>query len=76
VAAKLSLVDDAGQRLEVPSGRLLEHDFEVYSGHASVRNLHPGRWQLAARAADGRTWTGTAVIPPGGGEVEVELQKP
>jgi carboxypeptidase family protein len=73
--AKLVLVDGDGQRLVVPGGRVLTQEFDVYAGRTSVRHLHAGPWTLTARAADGRVWTGTTIIPPTGGETEVELRR-
>jgi hypothetical protein len=35
--------------------------------------LSPGVWQVTARAADGRSWSGTATVTPGGAAV-VELR--
>ena len=74
-AVKMELVDGGGQVLEVPSGRLLQREFELVEGRGTVRHIGPGSWSVIARAPDGRAWHGTVVIPPGGGESEIELQR-
>ncbi len=74
--AKVTLIDGAGQLLRVPSWQTLRSEFDLRYGRAQIRGVHAGPWTVTARAADGRVWQATVVISPGGGESEVELQKP
>ena len=46
--------------------------WDLYSGQANFGRVPPGSWQVTAKAADGRTWTGSAVVTAGA-EVEVTL---
>jgi uncharacterized GH25 family protein len=40
--------------------------FDLYRGTQSFSRIPAGTWQVTAKAADGRTFTGTATVTPGG----------
>lgn len=47
--------------------------WDLFQGHRSFPRIPVGTWQVTAKAADGRTFTGTAAVVPGG-SVEVVLK--
>jgi len=67
--------------LNGPGGAYRTFDFngqvvsqlELYRGVQRISRVPAGIWQLTAKAADGRTFTGTATVTPGG-VVEVVLK--
>ena len=48
-------------------------EWDLAGGSRSFDRLPAGVWQVTARAADGRSWSGTATVTPGGSAV-VELR--
>ncbi|HEY4592875.1 MAG TPA: carboxypeptidase regulatory-like domain-containing protein, partial [Thermoanaerobaculia bacterium] len=48
-------------------------EWDLAGGSRSFDRLPAGVWQVTARAADGRSWSGTATVTPGGA-AEVELR--
>jgi hypothetical protein len=48
-------------------------EWDLYRGEASFPRVPTGSWQVTALAPDGRTWTGTATVTPGG-SAEVTLE--
>jgi hypothetical protein len=50
----------------------VDSEFDVYGGFTRLR-VPAGVWQVVAKAADGRSWSGTATVTPGG-EAEVALK--
>ncbi|HEY4590704.1 MAG TPA: carboxypeptidase regulatory-like domain-containing protein, partial [Thermoanaerobaculia bacterium] len=48
-------------------------EWDLAGGSRSFDRLPAGLWQVTARAADGRSWSGTATVTPGGA-AEVELR--
>jgi protocatechuate 3,4-dioxygenase beta subunit/uncharacterized GH25 family protein len=48
-------------------------EWDLEGGARSFDRLPAGVWQVTARAADGRSWSGTATVTPGGSAV-VELR--
>ncbi len=48
-------------------------EWDLDGGARSFDHLPAGVWQVTARAADGRSWSGTATVTPGGSAV-VELR--
>jgi hypothetical protein len=48
-------------------------EWDLYRGEADFSRVPAGSWQVTARAPDGRTWTGTATVTPGG-SAEVTLE--
>jgi hypothetical protein len=47
--------------------------WDLFQGSRNFPRLPAGTWQVTAKAADGRTFTGTAAVVPGG-SVEVVLK--
>src|SRR5262249_19044930 len=45
-------------------------EWPCYGGRMNLFHVPAGTWQATVRAADGRTWSGTVTVVPGG-EVEV-----
>jgi hypothetical protein len=65
VTAKARLTDSRGMLYRsVFRGGISE--FDVNDGAASFERLAPGVWRVDVTAADGRTWSGSATVVPGG----------
>ena len=56
---------------DLASGKRLAA-FALEAGALKLQRLTPGTWRLDVKADDGRTWSGTATIVPGG-TVQVTL---
>jgi hypothetical protein len=73
VGAKVKLTDASGKPYRVPWGGQVMKDFDLHGGSRRFDKLPPGQWTLDVSATDGRTWTGTATVLPGGiAEVTLE----
>ncbi len=48
-------------------------EWDLFQGNRNFTRIPVGTWQVTAKAADGRTFTGTAAVVPGG-MVEVSLK--
>ncbi|MFL6293896.1 MAG: carboxypeptidase regulatory-like domain-containing protein [Thermoanaerobaculia bacterium] len=73
VGAKVTLLDAAGKPFRMPWGGAAMKDFDLYAGSRKFDRLPPGTWTVAVSATDGRTWTGSATVVPGG-MAEVTLE--
>lgn len=73
VGAKVKLTDASGKPFRVPWGGQVMKDFDLQGGTRRFEELPPGQWTLDVTATDGRTWTGSATVVPGG-LAEVTLQ--
>jgi hypothetical protein len=73
VGAKVRLTDAGGKLYRVPWGGHVMKDFDLQGGRRRFEELPPGQWTLNVSATDGRTWTGTATVLPGG-MAEVTLE--
>jgi len=74
VAADLRLIGPDGRSYRsVRWGGVVTAEVPLRSGRASVERLTPGIWTLTATAADGRSWSGSAVVAAGK-TAEVTLQ--
>jgi hypothetical protein len=65
VAAKVTLTGPGGP-LRVTEFGILVSDWDLYQGRAFLSRVPAGSWQVVVRAPDGRSWTGTATVTPGG----------
>lgn len=65
VGARLTLTDQNGKPFRTAYGESLT-SFDLESGALKLQRLAPGTWKLDVKADDGRTWSGTATIVPGG----------
>ena len=65
VGARLTLTDQNGKPFRTPYGEALNR-LDLDSGAIKLERLAPGTWTLAVAADDGRTWSGSAVVTPGG----------
>ena len=66
VGAKVKLTDASGKLYRVPWGAQVMKDFELQGGSRRFEELPPGQWTINVSATDGRTWTGSATVVPGG----------
>jgi uncharacterized GH25 family protein len=73
VGAKVKLTDASGRPYRVPWGGQVMKDFDLQGGSRRFEKLSPGQWTLNVSATDGRTWTGSATVVPGG-MAEVTLE--
>ncbi|HEX5720597.1 MAG TPA: carboxypeptidase-like regulatory domain-containing protein [Thermoanaerobaculia bacterium] len=73
VEAKVTLADASGKLYRVPWGGQVMKNFDLQRGSRRFEKLSPGQWTLNVSATDGRTWTGTATVLPGG-TAEVTLE--
>ncbi|HEX6861879.1 MAG TPA: carboxypeptidase-like regulatory domain-containing protein, partial [Thermoanaerobaculia bacterium] len=73
VGAKVKLTDAGGKPYRVPWGGQVMKDFDLHGGARRFEELPPGQWNLSVSATDGRTWTGSATVVPGG-TAEVTLE--
>ena len=51
----------------------MRSEWDCDNGRTALSRVPAGVWQVTARAADGRSWSGTATVTPGGAAV-VELR--
>lgn len=65
VAATASLVGSGGAPLWLLGWEGVQSKWDLRSGVLYLGNVPAGLWQIAVRAADGRTWSGTASVTPG-----------
>jgi uncharacterized GH25 family protein len=73
VGAKVQLTDASGKLFRVPWGTQVMKDFDLQGGSRRFERLTPGQWTLSVSATDGRTWSGSATVLPGG-MAEVTLE--
>ncbi|HSN89547.1 MAG TPA: carboxypeptidase-like regulatory domain-containing protein, partial [Thermoanaerobaculia bacterium] len=66
VAATVTLTSPNGTPLRLLGWEGLKSQWTLRFGLLSLDRLPPGSWSIAVQAADGRTWTGTASVTPGG----------
>lgn len=72
VTAKATLTGPGGP-LRVMEFGILASEWDLYQGRAFLSRVPAGSWQVVVRAPDGRSWTGTATVTPGG-LVEITLK--
>jgi hypothetical protein len=65
VGAQVRLTDANGKLFRTPWGDA-PTAFDLDAGAHTFDRLAPGAWKVDVTAADGRTWTGTATVVPGG----------
>jgi hypothetical protein len=65
VIAKATLTGPGGP-LRVTEFGALVSEWDLYQGRAFLPRVPAGSWQVVVRAPDGRSWTGTAMVTPGG----------
>jgi hypothetical protein len=65
MGAKVRLTDANGKPFRTPWGDA-RSAFDLDAGAYKFERLAPGAWKVDVTAADGRTWTGTATVVPGG----------
>jgi hypothetical protein len=65
IGAKVRLTDANGKLFRSPWGDALSA-FDLDAGAYKFERLAPGAWKVDVTADDGRTWTGTATVVPGG----------
>jgi len=73
VGAKVKLTDASGKVYRIPWGGQVMKDFDLHGGSRRFDRLPPGQWTLSVSATDGRTWSGSTMVVPGG-MVEVTLE--
>jgi hypothetical protein len=71
IGARVTLTDQSGKPFRTAWGEN-QKGFELEAGALKLQRLAPGTWKLDVLADDGRTWSGTATIVPGG-TVQVTL---
>ncbi|MFL6203072.1 MAG: carboxypeptidase regulatory-like domain-containing protein [Thermoanaerobaculia bacterium] len=71
VGARVTLTDQNGKPFRNAYGES-RATFELEAGARRLDRLAPGTWKLDVAADDGRTWSGTATVVPGG-TVQVTL---
>ena len=65
-AAKVVLTGAGGPYRTLDGRGGVSSEWDLESGERALGNVTAGVWQVTARAADGRTWSGTAVVTAGG----------
>lgn len=65
IGARLTLTDQNGKPFRTAYGES-PTTFDLEAGALKLQRLAPGTWKLDVKADDGRTWSGTATIVPGG----------
>ncbi|HEX5720596.1 MAG TPA: carboxypeptidase-like regulatory domain-containing protein [Thermoanaerobaculia bacterium] len=65
IGARVTLTDQNGNPFHTPYGGSLTA-FDLEAGALKLQRIAPGTWKLDVAADDGRTWSGTATIVPGG----------
>ena len=73
VDAKVGLSSGGGVYRGFDWDGRVRSEWDLDGGARSFDRLPAGVWQVTARAADGRSWSGTATVTPGGSAV-VELR--
>jgi hypothetical protein len=73
VGARVKLTDASGKLFRLPWGGQVMKEFDLQGGSRRFEKLPPGQWTLDVAATDGRTWTGSATVLPGG-MAEVTLE--
>lgn len=71
VGARVTLTGENGKPFRTAWGGNL-NSFELQAGALRLERIGPGTWKLDVLADDGRTWSGTATVVPGG-TVQVTL---
>jgi uncharacterized GH25 family protein len=71
--AKVSLAGPGGAYRAFDYSGQVVSQFDLYHGTQSFSRIPAGTWQVTAKAADGRTFTGTTAVTPGG-VVDVTLK--
>jgi len=72
--AKAVLTGPGGVYRDFDWDGAVRSEWSCYNGRTNLLRVPAGVWQIAVRAADGRTWSGTVTVAPGG-EAEVRLSK-
>jgi protocatechuate 3,4-dioxygenase beta subunit len=72
-AAKVVLTGAGGLYRAIAGDGSVRSEWDLDDGSRFLDRVPAGVWQVAARAADGRSWSGTATVTPGGVAV-VELR--
>ncbi len=72
-AAKVVLNGSGGPYRALSGDGTVRSEWDLDAGTRSLDRVPAGVWQVTARAADGRSWNGTATVTPGGAAV-VELR--
>ncbi|HEY4575335.1 MAG TPA: carboxypeptidase regulatory-like domain-containing protein, partial [Thermoanaerobaculia bacterium] len=70
--AKAVLTGPGGVYRDFDWDGTVKSEWPCYNGRTNLSRVPAGVWQVAVRAADGRTWSGTVTVAPGG-EAEVRL---
>jgi hypothetical protein len=65
MGAKVHLTDAGGKLFRTTWGDA-RSAFDLDAGAYKFERLPPGAWKVDVTATDGRTWTGTATVVPGG----------
>ena len=65
IGAKVRLTDAGGKPFRTTWGDA-KSAFDLDAGALKLERLAPGAWKVDVTADDGRTWTGTATVVPGG----------
>jgi len=65
-AAKVVLTGPGGPYRAIDWDGRVKSEWELGDGALSFSRVPAGVWQVVARAADGRSWTGTVTVTPGG----------
>ncbi len=73
VGARVKLTDASGKLFRMAWGGQVMKEFDLQGGTRRFEKLTPGQWTLDVSATDGRTWTGSATVLPGG-TAEVTLE--
>lgn len=66
VIAKATLTGPGGPLRFTGFGGTVESEWNLYQGRAFLSHIPAGSWQVVVRAPDGRSWTATATVTPGG----------
>jgi protocatechuate 3,4-dioxygenase beta subunit len=66
VEVKAVLTGPGGVYRDFDLDGTVRSEWSCYNGRMNLLRVPAGVWQVAARAADGRTWSGTATVTPGG----------
>ncbi len=64
--AKAVLTGSGGVYQDFDWDGTVKSEWPCYNGKATLSHVPAGLWQVAVRAADGRTWSGTVTVAPGG----------
>jgi hypothetical protein len=72
-AATCVLTGPGGVYRAIAGDGSVRSEWDIDDGTRALDRVPAGVWQVTARAADGRSWSGTATVTPGGAAV-VELR--